>query len=63
MSRSILIVDDPVADPASKAEEPIKASIAAEFIAAEIKSLLDVIRRIDGCQGCRLSVAGSEVIA
>ena len=58
MSRSILIVDDPVADPASKAEEPIKASIAAE-----IKSLLDVIRRIDGCQGCRLSVAGSEVIA
>jgi CheY-like chemotaxis protein len=39
---------DPVTQPAVRAEESIKAGQALESIAAEIKSLIEVLRGIDG---------------
>jgi HPt (histidine-containing phosphotransfer) domain-containing protein len=39
---------EPITEPATIAEESIKVGKAYESIAAEIKSLIEVIRRIDG---------------
>jgi HPt (histidine-containing phosphotransfer) domain-containing protein len=47
---------DAVTAPATKAEESIKAGSALESITAEIKSLIDVVRRIDGYDESKESV-------
>jgi CheY-like chemotaxis protein/HPt (histidine-containing phosphotransfer) domain-containing protein len=39
---------DPVTEPAAKAEEAIKAGQALQTISAQIESLIQVVRRIDG---------------
>ncbi|MGD0462247.1 MAG: PAS domain S-box protein [Tepidisphaeraceae bacterium] len=48
---------DPLTEPATRVEESIKAGKALESIAAEIKSLIEVIRRIDGYDESKASVA------
>jgi CheY-like chemotaxis protein len=48
---------EPITEPANRAEESIKAGNAPESIAAEIKSLIEVIRRIDGYDESKATVA------
>jgi CheY-like chemotaxis protein len=46
---------DPVSAPALRAEESIKAGEAMEKIAGEVKSLIEVIRRIEGYDESKVS--------
>jgi PAS domain S-box-containing protein len=52
---------DPVSKPAQKAEESIKAGEALQSVAAEIKSLIEVIRRIDGYDESKVPLAAGEL--
>jgi CheY-like chemotaxis protein/HPt (histidine-containing phosphotransfer) domain-containing protein len=51
---------EPITDPATKAEDSIKAGKAPEEIAVEINSLIEVIRRIDGYHESKRLVAAGE---
>jgi PAS domain S-box-containing protein len=51
---------DSVTQPATRAEESIKAGNALESITAEIKSLIEVIRRIDGYDEFKSPVTAKE---
>jgi CheY-like chemotaxis protein/HPt (histidine-containing phosphotransfer) domain-containing protein len=51
---------EPVSQPALKAEESIKAGKAVEQITAEVKALIEVIRRIDGYDESKASAAPEE---
>jgi CheY-like chemotaxis protein/HPt (histidine-containing phosphotransfer) domain-containing protein len=51
---------DPVTQPATRAEESIKAGNALESITAEIKSLIEVVRRIDGYDESTSPVTAKE---
>jgi CheY-like chemotaxis protein/HPt (histidine-containing phosphotransfer) domain-containing protein len=51
---------DPVTQPATRAEESIKAGNALESITAEIKSLIEVVRRIDGYDESMSPVTAKE---
>ncbi len=48
---------DLITEPASRAEEAIKTTQALEVITAEINSLIEIIRRIDGYDESKASVA------
>ncbi|MGA2581885.1 MAG: response regulator [Tepidisphaeraceae bacterium] len=50
---------DPVSEPALKAEETIKAGKALQSITAEVNSLIEVIRRIDGYDESKTPVAAA----
>jgi CheY-like chemotaxis protein len=50
----------PVTEPAMRADESIKAGKALESITAEIKSLIEVIRRIDGYDQSQEPIAIEE---
>ena len=51
---------DAVTEPATRAEESIKAGNALESINAEIKSLIEVIRRIDGYDESKSPVTAKQ---
>jgi HPt (histidine-containing phosphotransfer) domain-containing protein len=51
---------DPVTEPATRAEESIKAGNALERITAEVETLIEVIRRIDGYDESKVPVASEE---
>jgi HPt (histidine-containing phosphotransfer) domain-containing protein len=51
---------EPITEPATRAEESIKAGKAPESIAAQIKSLIEVIRRIDGYDESKSPVVAEE---
>jgi PAS domain S-box-containing protein len=51
---------DPVTEPAIRAEDSIKSGQAIESITAEIKSLIEVIRRIDGYDGSKAPPPAQE---
>jgi CheY-like chemotaxis protein/HPt (histidine-containing phosphotransfer) domain-containing protein len=50
-----------VSEPAAKAEASIEAGKAIELIATEIRSLIEVIRRIDGYDESKVPVAVEEI--
>jgi len=53
---------EPITEPANKAEESIKLGKAPEAIAAEIKSLIDVIRRIEGYDESKAQIAAGSLV-
>jgi len=52
---------DAVSEPASRAEEAIKSGCALESIGVEIRSLIEVIRRIDGYDQSQAPPAAENV--
>jgi len=52
---------EPVTEPATRAEESIKAGKALESISKEVKNLIEVIRRIDGYDERKAPAASQEL--